>query len=721
MPTTSSSENKLSLLFRSAQLVRCGVILFIALALWLLAPLSRAAGRQQIPLTNGWKFALQPAGSGFAEPAFDDSHWASITLPHTWNAFDGQDGGHNYVRGDGWYRTTFATDQAWAGRRVFIQFDGANRVTEIWLNGRRVGDHRGGFARFRFDLTDLLQSSETNVLAVRVNNETNGLIPLSADFTFFGGLYRPVSLVVVDPVHIALGDFGSPGVYLTPRVLSADRAEVTVRTLLESSSAAGKYRLRVVVRNAGDVVVAEDFTAVSFDRAHPTSISQTLRIPQPHLWQGRSDPYLYRVTIELWQAGAVVDAVEQPLGLRNFAVDPSRGFLLNGRPYALHGVNRHQDRQDRGWAITRREHREDLTLIEEVGATAIRLCHYEQDEYVYQLADAEGMILWTEVPFVNEAVSPNPDFADNAVQQLRELIRQNYNHPSILCWGVGNETEKKHLKAADVLIARLHAVAKEEDPGRYTTYASNHADDDPRNFHTDLLGYNRYFGWYSRDYAQLGPWLDTWHAQHPTRPLGISEYGAGGSIYQHEQNPPARPRTQAKGPWHPEEWQNDYHEHIWLALKARPYLWATFIWNMFDFAADNRGEGDTAGRNDKGLVTYDRRTRKDAFFWYQANWTDAPMIHIASARDSLRLEPVTAVKIYSNCDAVELSLNGASLGSRTSADHRFIWSDVTLQPGPNRLSALGTKGAAQVSDACAWTLTTGVPYRPASDPPNPMK
>lgn len=686
-----------------------------ALVLVTAAVVGRA--REVVPLSAGWRFALQPAAGALSAPEFDDRGWQTVNLPHTWNAIDGEDGGNNYVRGNGWYRKHFTAQPGWAGQRVFVEFGAANRVAEVWLNGVRLGEHRGGYARFRFDLTDALRADGDNVLAVRVNNQPDGIIPLGGDFTMWGGLTRDVQLVIVPPTHVALMDYASSGVYLNATTITADHADVRVRTLVEEAPATGAapaaaaFTLHAVVHDATGAVVADGSASVPAEPGRTATVEQSVRIPAPHLWQGRADPYLYHVTVELRAGDRVIDAVTQPLGLRTITVDPNRGLFLNGRHVAAHGVNRHEDWPDCGNALSRAQRRRDFALIEEIGATVVRLCHYEHDEYDYQLADADGLLVWAEDGFVGRPPATR-EGQDNAVQQLRELIRQNYNHPSIFCWSVGNETGA----GADPLIARLAAVAKQEDPSRFSAYASDHAGDDPRNFRTDLLGYNRYFGWYTGSYAEFGPWLDAWHAQHPDRPLGISEYGAGASVFEHEQNPPPRPKTQAGGLWHPEEWQDEYHEHAWLTLKKRPYLWATFIWNMFDFAADHRNEGDTPGRNDKGLVTRDRRTKKDAFYWYKVNWTTAPLVYLTSRRDSLRLTPQTPVKVYSNCDRVALWLNGKSLGERTSADCRFIWPDVTLQPGVNRLYVVASKGAARVTDSCAWTLTNGTPYRPPNDP-----
>jgi beta-galactosidase len=578
-----------------------------------------------------------------------------------------------------------------------------------------VGEHLGGFARFRYDITSLIEASRSNLVAVRVNNENNGIIPQSADFTFCGGIYRSVNILVVNPTHIALNDYGSSGIFISQKSVSETSAEVEVRT--ETENQGGRvchYVLRTRIEDAFGNIVSTADKFCKLDGGQSSSSVQLLKITRPQLWQGRQNPYLYTVVVELGDQKKVIDRVEQTLGLRNFYIDSEKGFFLNGKPYLLHGVNRHQDRQDHGIAITESEQREDMRLIEEVGATAIRLCHYQHDSLVYDLADHDGMVLWTEVPFVNEPLATEK-FSSNAVYQLRELIRQNFNHPSVLCWGIGNETKASETNTADMVLKLLNKTAKEEDATRQTTYASHHGDDDPRNFNTDILGFNKYYGWYSKDYEQFGNWLDEFHAKYPNRAVGISEYGAGGSVYQHEQNPPIRVKTQAKGIWHPEEWQNEYHEHAWITIRQHPFIWGTFIWNMFDFAADQRKEGDTSGRNDKGLVTYDRQTRKDSFYWYKANWNSQPMVYITSRRDVLRLETDQVVKVYSNADSVELWLNGVSIGKKLSVDNRFYWFGVMLKPGSNRLYAEGTKSGRVVTDSCAWTYTPGTVYRPPAD------
>jgi beta-galactosidase len=346
----------------------------------------------------------------------------------------------------------------------------------------------------------------------------------------------------------------------------------------------------------------------------------------------------------------------------------------------------------------------------------VRLAHYQHDDSVYGRCDRSGLIVWAELVFVGPPVHTE-DFALNAEQQLRELIRQSFNHPSIFFWSIGNETANAEREEADKVLKRLDALARREDPTRLTTYASHHPVDDPRNFNTQLLGYNKYFGWYGFRYEDFGRFLDDFHAKHPQVCLGISEYGAGASIHQHEEKPPIRTKTQAKGPWHPEQWQREYHERSWLTLEERPFIWGTYIWNMFDFAIDNRAEGDTTGRNDKGLVTYDRLTRKDAFYWYKAHWNPEPLVYITSRRHNLRLDPAAEIRVYSSCETVEAWQNGVSLGALPVQNRRVAWDSVRLIDGPNRIFVEGRiKGKTVVTDSCSWTLASGVPYRPASDP-----
>jgi beta-galactosidase len=665
-----------------------------------------AQGRQLVSLNQGWRFL---AGDDIhaPEPAFDDSAWPAVDLPHTWNGLDGQDGGDNYRRGAGWYRRHIAVDAALAGKRLYLQFDGASLMADVYVNGVHLGNHKGGFARFRFDATGVLKPGADNVIAVRVDNGQLGIPPTSSDFTIFGGLYRGVALLATDPVQISAMDMGSPGVFIEQHDVSADSATIVVRAEIENHGTGPRVvAVRVAVLDAGlnPVADADSTFECQLAAGASTEVLKPLKITRPHLWNARADPYLYRVRVELRPASAVpgapaLDAVEEPLGVRTFAVDPDRGFILNGHPLDLHGFNRHQDWPNKGWAISDADEAEDFAILMESGATADRTSHYQQSESWYERCDRAGIAVWTEVPNWQKGLE-TPEFLENAKQQLRELVRQNFNHPSIFFWGVGNETSGP---AADSIAAALAAVAREEDPTRLSTYASNHEASDPKNWHTDVVAFNRYYGWYRGSIKDFVTWLDRTRADYPKARFGMSEFGAGASINQHAENPQAPP---ARGPYHPEEYQSELHEAYWAALKDRPYVWGKFIWCLFDFASDGRNEGDHAGRNDKGLVTYDRKTRKDAFYYYKANWSTDPVVHITSSRFAVRSVAATEVKVYSNAPEVTLEVNGAPLGSRRDTDgsHVFRWAGVALSPGENRVSARALFGADTVVDSCSWTL-----------------
>jgi beta-galactosidase len=674
--------------------------------------------RQDINLDANWRFEYvgaearptddQAAGWTPAEaaPAADDSSWQPATLPHTWNALDGEDGGNNYRRGAGWYRRHLRLDERLGGKRLYLQFDGACFMTDVFVNGRYLGTHMGGFARFRFDATDALKPGQDNVVAVRVDNGKLGIPPTAADFTFFGGLYRDVSLLVTDPVQITAMDYGSPGVFVTQKSVTPESADLEVRTTVENHLAepASAVASIEITDAGGNVVLSDRVPIAPIPAGGARDVVADATLAHPHLWNARADPYLYKVAVTVERdlgatAPVRTDEVDVPLGVRFFRVDPDQGFFLNGRHLDLHGVNRHQDRIDKGWAISDEDEAEDFGLIWELGCTAIRISHYQQSDSWYSRCDRAGIVGWAEMPFVGQPAA-EPLFLANAKQQLRELIRQNYNHPSICFWSIGNET---HGAAADGVLAQLAPVVRAEDPTRLSTYASDAPGDDPKNWHTDVVGFNRYYGWYRGTVSQIGPDLDGIHAAHPKSGFGVSEYGAGASVFQHADHP-APPA--ARGPFHPEEYQAQFHEAYWPVLKARPYLWGKFIWCMFDFASDGRNEGDHPGRNDKGLVTYDRKIRKDAFYYYKANWSDEPVLRVTSSRFTDRTDPQTEIKVYSNASEVEVSLNGVPLGSKADPGQTrvFVWPGVTLSSGENRVTATARFGDQVRTDSCVWTL-----------------
>jgi beta-galactosidase len=654
--------------------------------------------RQDLLLDTNWKF-IKSDVTGAEGISFSDAAWTTISLPHTWNNIDGQDGGSNYYRGIGWYRKHFTVASAEAGRGIFLKFDGANIVTDVYLNGTALGTHKGGFGAFCFDVTSLVNIGADNVLAVKVNNAYNADIPpLSADFTFFGGIYRDVHLISTDKLAITPLDYASPGVYVKTTNVSAASATVTVTAKVRNNNTTSKSVTMNAVIEDGFGTGVSSLTVTQTIAANSSyDFTQSKTISNPHLWNGRTDPYIYKVIVTVLDGSTVTDSLEQPLGFRYFRVSPDSGFFLNGSSLDLHGVNRHQDRINMGWAIGKAEHLEDFNLIKEMGCTAIRLAHYQHAQYFYSLCDTGGLVIWAEIPVVNN-VTISDSFYANAKQQLRELIRQNYNHPSICFWGIGNEIAGS--PNPNVLESQLSDSVAKEDPTRISTYASNAGDADSLNTHTGVVGYNKYFGWYNGTYNDFAPWADNIHATYPARKNGVSEYGAGSSIIQHQNNPTS---VTASSLWHPEEYQTTFHEVHWKAMKTRNFLWGKFIWNMFDFAVDSRNEGDTPGRNDKGMVTYDRKTRKDVFYWYKANWSTTPFAYITSRRFTPRTDSIVYVKVYSNMDTVQLFVNGVSLGKKISSDRIFRWDTVGLQEGDNLIKAVGLKQGTQYPDSCIWT------------------
>jgi beta-galactosidase len=659
--------------------------------------------RQDLLLDSGWTFIRQDLPEAPAKK-FNDSSWERLKLPHTWNNIDGQTGGNGYYRGIGWYRTHVNPDRTLKNRCFFLKFDGAFCVTDVYINGTFLGEHQGGFSEFAFDATPLLKVGQDNVVAVKVSNAINTNIPpLSADFTFFGGLYRDVHLLVTDPVQISPLDYGSPGIYLRTTEVSSDSANLQVTAVLSNSThTAQNLAVRTVVADAATNIVAVLTNRVFLPARSGSRSFASATILKPHLWNGLSDPYLYQTFTEVQADSEVVDVVAQPLGFRYFKVDPNEGFFLNGRHYDLHGVSMHQDWLDHGWAISRAQEASNFDLIKEIGATAVRLSHYQKSDYTYQLADRNGIVLWSEIPLVNR-ITESPAFYASAKQQLIELIRQRYNHPSVVCWGVFNEITMKPGPKPVNLVRQLAELAAQEDSTRPSTSAANARDDEPSNWATQWNSFNKYFGWYNGRLGEFGPWADRVHADYPTRPIGISEYGAGASVCQHSEEPVRHPKTD--GEFHPEEYQNLYHETHWQEMQARPFLWCKFVWNMFDFAVAGRHEGDTPGRNDKGLVTYDRQVRKDAFYYYKANWTTNPMVYITGHTFTNRLAHNITAKVYANCDSVELSLNGVPQGSRANTNCIFTW-PLALAEGTNVVQVSGTKAGVRVSDSLEWVASS---------------
>jgi len=679
----------------------------LGLLAFVIAP-SLPADSLSLRLDKDWRF-FKGNPEGAEAESFDTAAWETVSVPHTWNAGDWQ-AAAGYYRGPGWYRRTLELPPAWKGKRVFLRFEAASIAADIFLNGQKVGGHKGAFAAFCVEITQAARFDTANLLAVRVSNAKDNMVPpLSGDFNMFGGLYRPVSLFAHNQICITPLDYGAPGVAVRQAALSSERAGIKVTTKISNGSPASQS-MEVVTRiqDAAGKTVTSAKLPVTVPRDETTAAEQSLTIFKPHLWNGLKDPYLYTVTVELQSGGIVLDTAAQPLGLRSLRFDSTQGFFLNDQPYSIHGVNRHQDREGSGWALSEKEQDEDLRLIREMGANSVRLAHYQHSEYFYGLCDKAGLVVWAEIPLVNE-VNPADDFAANARQQLTELIRQNINHPSIIVWSVYNEIGLRTKVDPTLLVKNLHELAKAEDTTRPTVGATSQGEltKYPEMVSTpDLRAGNLYPGWYSGEPAEMGKWIDQFNQNYGARGFGVSEYGAGASVKQHEQGMTQRPDP--RGKWHPEEWQAIQHEQNYAAIVARPFVWCSFIWNMFDFSSSGRTEGDRDGINDKGLLSYDRKTKKDAFFFYQANWSKEPMVYITSHRHIERSQEVTDVKAYSNGARAELRVNGKSYGSAAPNEVRvFIWKGVKLAPGENLIEVSAQATGKTVKDTCRWTYRPG--------------
>ena len=584
--------------------------------------------REITKIMKGWEFTGP------------DGTTTTVDLPHTWNARDGQDGGNDYWRGTCIYRTRFAAPQFnTASHQVWIQFDGVNASAHVVLNGSPVCNHDGGYSTFRANITELLR--DENELTVEVDNSKNDRVyPQKADFTFYGGIYRDVSLMVVSKNHFTLDYFGGPGIRITPTVQGAD-ASVQVTTWHD-----GEGEVSIELLDAAGNTVA---TGKGPDI--------TLTIFNAHLWNGVKDPYLYSCKARLVVNGTVEDETTTRFGVRSFKVDPKKGFFLNGKSYPLHGVSRHQDRKGLGNAITREMHDEDMALIKEIGANTIRLAHYQHDQYFYDLCD--------EVPYISEHM---PNGRENTISQMKELIIQNYNHPCIVCWGVSNEITISTKDKKDMLDnhRQLNDLCHEMDKTRLTTLAC-YAMCGPfnRSAHiTDMVSWNLYLGWYVPGFILNDLWMGFFHLCFPNRPFGYSEYGAEGMPNLHSTHPHRGDHT--------EEYQAKYHEYMLRCFKRHPWMWATHVWNMFDFAADARDQGGEPGMNHKGLVTFDRKTKKDSFYLYKAWWSDEAFVHICSKRFVERTGSTATVKVYSNQSTVALYVNGNKVGEQTG-EHVFTF------------------------------------------------
>jgi beta-galactosidase len=652
--------------------------------------------RKVININKGWKFIKQDEPEALNR-AYNDEAWEAVDVPHTWNAVDGANG-FDFYKGACWYRKELNIEAAAKENKVFIEFNGANSITDLYVNGEHLGQHRGGYSTFRFDITEVIQFGANNTLAVKVDNTVvDDVYPQMADFTFYGGIYRDVNIVIANKLHFDLMDYGSKGIYIVQEEVSEESALLKIKArLVNDYEEARKVRLWADILDVEGKNITYAAKEVNLDAGETKEVEVPISINNPTLWNGRKNPYMYRAKVSMVSFNDTVEELLVPFGVRHFKVDPEKGFFLNGEHLALKGVSRHQDRKSMGWAITEKEELEDMELIKEVGATSIRLAHYQHNQYFYDLCDKEGMVVWAEIPFIS-VMSKNELEGINAKQQMIELIRQNYNHPSIMFWGIQNEIqiggERPEVRK---LVKELNALTKKEDPTRLSTMANVMfvEDDDEYNYITDVIGYNKYYGWYTGKAEDFEGWLDSFHKTNPNVSLCISEYGAEGIIQYHNSNPKVKDYS--------EEYHALYHEKVWKIFEKRPFLWATYVWNMFDFGANIRNEGGVKGRNNKGLITYDRRIKKDAFYMYKAHWSEEKLVHITSKGFVERVEDEITVKVYSNCQEVALYVKGKEIGRKSSSDKVFIFDDVKLQGGINEITAIGRQGDAVVSDTARF-------------------
>ncbi len=606
--------------------------------------------RKILNINRKWAFSKQAT----TVPSEMPSNWCFVNLPHSWNAIDGQDGDNDYFRGTCYYVKKINKRELPKTDKYYLEINGANSSADVLLNGKILAHHDGGYSTWRVDITNGIK--DENLIVIAVDNSANDKVyPQMADFTFYGGLYRDVNIICVNDTHFELMYYGGPGLEITPKIYGND-ADVEIETWIVNLKE--NHKLKYIIKGADGRTILEKKTR---------DLKVSLKIPCVHLWRGRRDPYLYTAEIQILDGEDVIDNISSRFGCRTFKIDPEKGFILNGKEYPLRGVSRHQDRWGFGNALLPGYHREDMDLICEVGATTIRLAHYQHDQYFYDLCDEKGLVVWAEIPYISNHM---PGGRENTISQMKELIIQNYNHPSIVVWGLSNEITMKGDSDPDLIENHkiLNDLAHEMDKTRLTTIAAvSMCDiDSPYIQIPDVVSYNHYFGWYGGDTTMNGPWFDNFHAKYPNIPIGCSEYGCE-ALNWHTSDPKQGDYT--------EEYQAYYHEELIKQFFSRKYLWATHVWNMFDFGADSRNEGGENGQNHKGLVTFDRRYKKDSFYAYKAWLSDEKFVHICGKRYIDRVEPVTKVTVYSNLPEVELFANGKSLGKKASDVH-FFYFDV---------------------------------------------
>lgn len=672
----------------------------------LFASHSLLQAREVTTFNDGWSFKK---GAFPKEPllfaAGFNSGWQEVTIPHTWNAVDMQIEKNAYYTGEAYYKKEYTPAAELKDKRVFLRFQGVGTVAEVYVNRVFAGNHKGAYSAFAIEITRLLKNNESNEILVKVDNTPRlDVIPVNNTlFGVYGGIYRPVELIVTHPVNIAVTDYASSGIYISQKNVGRKSADVSVKVKLENKEKQQRELLisTTVYANDGKIKVQQQLPVVVSPQGRQL-YEQHLTVKNPHLWQGLEDPYLYKTVVRIIADGKVLDEVTQPLGLRHFELKAADGMYLNGKKVPMYGVCRHQDWWGKGSALTNKEHNTDLAIIKEIGATTIRFAHYQQAEQIYAQCDSIGFMVWAEIPFVNRVSMQE---GDNAKQQLTELIRQNYNHPSIYIWGLHNEVYTPYNYTVG-LTTDLHDLAKSEDPYRATASVNGHSTvDQQSNLNADVQGINHYFGWYGGKIGDIEKWVTGMEKDFPDYKVIFSEYGAEANIHQQEEVVGEVGRYFSQ--FYPETFATKFHEIQWGVISKHPYLVASYIWNTFDFATPTNAQGGVKARNMKGLVTFDRQTKKDPFYWYKANWSKEPVLYITQRRASERENELTPVTVYCNRGTPQLFVNGVEIKTMKQGQTavHYIFENVKLKEGDNLIEAKTDYQGSALADKIQWNYS----------------
>ena len=672
-------------------------VLSLTLLLTCFSLVMQAEGRIVESFNSGWVFKKAPAGKELAVNAPKwESGWTEVEIPHTWNAKDMQVQFDNFYEGPAYYKKHYFFPVEMKGKRVFLRFEGVGAVAEVYVNGSLVATHKGAYSAFSCEIGTVLKPGADNEIIVKADNASRpDVIPVNhVLFGVYGGMYRPVWLIVTDPYNICVTDCASSGVYITQKNVSKKQADVKVKVKLDNGT------LQPAPLTLQNTIYDQEGKQVATQSVQ--SFEADFKIKNPTLWQGRKNPYLYKVVSRLVRDGKVIDEVVQPLGLRKYEIVAGKGFYLNGEKYPMYGVTRHQDWWELGSALKNENHDFDLATIMDIGATTVRFAHYQQSDYLYSRCDSLGLIIWAEIPFVNRVSGQE---AENARSQLRELIRQSFNHPSIYVWGLHNEVYHPHEYTKE-LTKSLHDLAKTEDPDRYTVSVNGYGHmEHPVNLNADIQGMNRYFGWYEKKLQDIEPWVEGLEKNYPDQKLMLTEYGADANLL-HQTEYLENSLNWTK-PFYPETFQTKTHEYQWSVIAGHPYIVASYLLNTFDFSTPLANRGDLPARNMKGLVTFDRKTKKDSYFWYKANWSEDPVLYLTQRRNVDREKKVTSITVYSNIGEPKVFLNGQELSGihKGYTDVHYIIDNVTLKDGKNVVKAVVQSDGKTYEDTIEWMYT----------------